>query len=496
MNDPLTHPDPPSYDSSLAAPAGGGSSSQTQSDIGSSSAGTSVPAAPRADIRHLFSKAPGAVALQNLDSGARAQAGLVQWYEQLASSGGYWSDDMIISTDSALSTASGLYEFLQYMALETPTLTIRCHGYQKVAYGGPPSIHDFNFKIDLDMRAIFGSPHQYILSSQAPWTPCCRGTEGPVYGASLIPKPSLAVRASRGYEQIESGLGDEVPPTEAGRPWGQDRQEWEAWETWRRWHGVPSWVKMKDSPEFIKERKSVAGRQEGKRLDAICAMQERARDDAKLASVYDWCEDYCASPGPFKEFWVAQNMVGWDFEELRNAISTAIRAAGHKDGLDITFEKGPTMIRVKSSNFFSRALDWWIIAILAWPTLIYPLIIFLRKFFPYWVGGYWETVRITYPLKLFPALPATFPSETIASARERLHSLRKEYPELPAPDVIRLEQGPEGVHYMVGKTEGDWFKEWEDKIKKAVEDKYEGTLKEGDAREDGRPGLYGYEQNV
>ncbi|WVQ85186.1 hypothetical protein IAT38_007351 [Cryptococcus sp. DSM 104549] len=384
------------------------------------------------------------------------------------------------------------------MALEVPTLTLKCSGRRSQYSGETPNYsQDFDFKIDINTRAILSSPTQYILSPQMLWVACCRGTLAPAYGLSSAPKFPASGHGNHSYERLEAGPAEgEDDHIEANSLWKENSQEWKVWTGWCREHGVPSWAKVKDTPEFLVGRKSWGARQEMRRLNEICAIQDKAAArGTRVASVLDWCEKFFASRGVLKEFRVAQDIVGWDYEMLKIHISSAVRAAGYTEGLSITFETGPTAICVKSSNIVSRALDIWAIATLLYLTFIYALIGILRLMFPSVVGAYWETVHITYPLKFFPALPSTFPTETIAAARERLPSLMKEHPYLPAPDVIRLEQGPQGVHYMVGKTEGEWFKEWEEFIKKAVADRYVGNLVDlGHSHELGRPGLYGYEQ--
>lgn len=92
-------------------------------------------------------------------------------------------------------------------------------------------------------------------------------------------------------------------------------------------------------------------------------------------------------------------------------------------------------------------------------------------------------------MKFYPPLPATFPDETIQAAQERLPGLFKIHPEIPAGAT--LQPGPNGVHYLLGRKEGEWFREWEERIRMGVRMRYRGVLEGGD-EEDAGVGLDGY----
>lgn len=92
-------------------------------------------------------------------------------------------------------------------------------------------------------------------------------------------------------------------------------------------------------------------------------------------------------------------------------------------------------------------------------------------------------------LKFYPPLPSTFPSEPISSASDRLPSLPKLHPELPPSP--QLQYGPKGVHYLVGRKEGEWFREWEERIRMGVRMRYKGVL-QGGTVEETRVELDGY----
>lgn len=109
-----------------------------------------------------------------------------------------------------------------------------------------------------------------------------------------------------------------------------------------------------------------------------------------------------------------------------------------------------------------------------------------------WVGGRYNIARATYNLKPYPPLPSTYPSETIHEAQSRLPGLMKTNPQLPAEPVLRL--GPKGVHYLAGKREGEWFAQWEERIKMAAQTRFRGELTLGPTIEPREVSLDGYQR--
>jgi hypothetical protein len=92
-------------------------------------------------------------------------------------------------------------------------------------------------------------------------------------------------------------------------------------------------------------------------------------------------------------------------------------------------------------------------------------------------------------LKSYHPLPSTFPSESLAQAQERLVGLYKTHPEIPKG--VQLQNGTKGVYYVLGRKEGEWFREWEERIRMGVRMRYVGELGGGGVEESGS-GLDGY----
>lgn len=96
-------------------------------------------------------------------------------------------------------------------------------------------------------------------------------------------------------------------------------------------------------------------------------------------------------------------------------------------------------------------------------------------------------------MKVYPPLPGTYAGEQVDAARDRLPGLFKLHPELPRSRPF-LHAGPKGVHYLLGRREGEWFREWEERIRMAVRTCFKGALT--NTRVDGDeepPELDGYE---
>lgn len=92
-------------------------------------------------------------------------------------------------------------------------------------------------------------------------------------------------------------------------------------------------------------------------------------------------------------------------------------------------------------------------------------------------------------MKYYPPLPITFPNESVTTAQDRLTGLFKTHPEIPQGST--LQKGPKGVHFLLRREEGEWFREWEERIRMGVRMRYRGVL-EGGGEEGAGVGLDGY----
>ncbi|KAK8843468.1 hypothetical protein IAR55_007125 [Kwoniella newhampshirensis] len=434
----------------------------------------------------------------------------------------------IIETwDPRLSDPNTLYDFVRAMTMTLPSIKIRCLGSHTETWerdetvwengtahtrkkGEMHHVVDFDFTIDLTEIINHPSNHAHIhLGSISPWAPLLRGSNVPRYAASCKPDDRLgkhgrgraAARRHRrtGYQTLSSGeewepAQDRYGPIDLGRrPTRQEKVEFDAWEAWRVPKGIPRWVNPADCPEFWETRMKGKGRraqrdttrpinssdrsEAGEAAVDLERGERRQVGDQGQADLKEWCEAFCTDRGILKDFVLIKGIWGWDRTALLSAINGAIASTGYptaniQTSLDLT----PVAIIVKPDNFLSRALGNMFIYFLSWITMIYPLIWIWKRNHPRG-GAVWSVARASYAMKYYPPLPSTFANETIGSARDRLPALMKLHPELPADPS--LQYGPKGVHYLLGRKEGDWFREWEERIRMGVRVKFKGDLQGG-----------------
>ncbi|WVQ81641.1 hypothetical protein IAT38_003765 [Cryptococcus sp. DSM 104549] len=479
---PSIDPPPPSYDLALAldtsATAEGSSSSETRT----------IPT----HLKYLFAGPSNA---EPLLSAGGSDAAAWAWVEGVEiRKNGSWLE----SCDARLEDPDTLYEFLRAMAMSPPKITVQCIGAhnetcERQAFimnpedranmtenrGETTRVVDFDFTIDLSHTIDRPTNNSHIhLSSVMPWEPARRGTSHSTYAATYAPKrraPSPRV------DDRQPLLPTAYPGTEIGaRGSWQDIMEWAAWEKYRIGKGLPRWARMEDTPGF--KRRMAKKKDKGKGI-AIRGLVGRDTDiETGIAeeavrttpSLRDWCVAYCADKGPLKEFVMRKELCGWDIDGLQAAITSAIVSQGYPlSNLQVNVELDATHVVVRPDNRLNRALSNPWLYFLSWITLVYPIIL-LWKWLSSRGGGTWAVAFVSYALKFYPPLPSTFPKETAEAARRRVPSLGKLHPEMPRNPQIQY--GPKGVHYLVGKREGDWFKDWEKVIKEAVMNRYQGEL--------------------
>lgn len=192
-----------------------------------------------------------------------------------------------------------------------------------------------------------------------------------------------------------------------------------------------------------------------------------------------WCEAYCADKGLLKSFVLHKGVWGWDMTNLRTAIERAVLSTGYQptasgsSGVQIHIVNEDDKIVVRPNNWLVRATCnpfWYFIL---WITLIYPMIWIWQRLSPRG-GGPYEVAFASYAMKFYPPLPGTFPNETVEQARHRLPSMFKLHREVPKNPF--LHRGPKGVHYLLGRREGEWFRAWEEAIRMGVRMRYQGDL--------------------
>ncbi|WWC91408.1 uncharacterized protein L201_006352 [Kwoniella dendrophila CBS 6074] len=487
---------PPSYDHALASSSTDNQYGPTSSSSSSSQAVIEDRVIPQ-NLLHLFSGPSNGEPPIGREYVPPEQINRIEWRQKGSS---------IESFDPKLSDPNVMYDFIRAQAMTPPTVKIRCKGMhtelsqrdQTVIENGMQVqkksgetyfVTDFNFTIDLTDIINHPTNNGHIhLRSIPSFVPTHRGSHYMRYGASFAPEHRTTTQG--GYQVLNSNI--EYSATDVGRKTTLTEQsEHDLWNAYRFKKGIPGWVNMKDVPEFWNTRP-------GSKLCSSSTAEVDLENGRSITGVNDkpslkeWCKVYCRDKGIFKEFSVYKGVYGWELENLQTAIKNAILSTGYQSNyLDVTTELTPASLVIRPNNIFSRAVNHGFIYFLSWITLVWPLIWILKRVFPRFFGAPWGVSYVNYALKCYPPLPSTYPSESISQAQDRLPSLYKLHPELPENPL--LQYGPKGVHYLLGRKEGEWFREWEERIRMGVRMKFQGQL-QGDTvnNENVGQGLDGY----
>ncbi|WVO18263.1 hypothetical protein L204_105974 [Cryptococcus depauperatus] len=440
----------------------------------------------------------------------------------------------IESWDPILSDPNALYNTLRYMAEPLPKVVIRCLGVHQetcehettvvengiprtVRRGETHQITDFDFNIDLSDILVHPDNNAHIhLTSAPPWHYFGRNTSTRANSAvhSLDNYGRLSLGRNRGYQLLSA------TPNGHSLTWSGVVARWDEWRQQSRWKqyrlakGVPVWVRQEDMPEYSGIKGKTISNSKGRcnqtvNLEGASVSAIDRSNDGDNYSVFEdveqapaeaynkigpnlkeWCLTYCSDRGLLKEFVMKKELCGWDLENLKAAITNAIESTGYSPKhLQVEININDAGFIVRPDNRLSRALGNTFIYFLSWIFLAYPLIWILTRCFPKIFGGKLDIVTTTYAMKWYPPLPYTYPDESLLSAKDRLPSLYKIHPEIPIDPPLQV--GPKGIHYQLGRREGEWFREWEERIQMAVRMRYVGELMSCE-RGDNGAGLDGY----
>ncbi|EIW66958.1 hypothetical protein TREMEDRAFT_72282 [Tremella mesenterica DSM 1558] len=444
-------------------------------------------------MAHLFSRVPNGEILEKRLSPLATATSM----EKVGSSA-------LVTHDARLSDPRILYDFFLHQAFQIPPIKVHCIGaHTEIAdrdeyvtndgnprqrkKGEPDRIIDFDFWINLTSAIKHENNHYNIqMPNVRPHVPVHRGTYNPSYAALFAPKPR-----SPGHEYASLNISSF---TDVGRSvTSSERALWTQWAVFRMLKGLPSFANMWEHSEFWDKHKDTPA---GQNLVSLRERFEAETDPDLIKEAYehralkDWCEAYCADPGILKEFQMVKGIWGWDFEGLGTAIKTAIQSTGYQSNdLRVEFETEGNVIIVRPDNVLSKALDKFWVFVLCWAFMIYPFILLFKRLHPRG-GAKWGPTSIQYSMKCYPPLPSTFPNESLEAAQRRLPEILKEHPEVPRFAVLR--PGPQGIHYLLGRKEGEWFREWEDRIRTATRLRYKGQLEGNPDVEGPPPELDGY----
>ncbi|SRR5258706_2017047 len=179
---------------------------------------------------------------------------------------------------------------------------------------------------------------------------------------------------------------------------------------------------------------------------------------------------------------------GWNLGDLRKSIETLIRSTHYTGTISVSFDVTASKVYVRPTNRLSHTLSNKWIKFLLWILLIYPFIWLFKRFHSSG-GGQWRVAGGAYATKAWVHLNDSVEGEDIIQYLARRQDSSTELPEYsvvpstsdtrgfkgigmsngsPLPSIGRLRRTSQGISKLVGVREGEWFKEWDGTIRRAV----------------------------
>ncbi|KAG6336679.1 hypothetical protein ID866_2426 [Astraeus odoratus] len=347
------------------------------------------------------------------------------------------SNGSIISHDLHLNEdGEALYRFVLSQASVPPKLVLHCEGSHNETHvrfvnhdhNGhrrmeteeyTERVVDFDFKIDVGQHITGGLTHWSV----ADFAPAYRG---------------------RMFREV--GVDDQK--RKATRA---ERKAADAWEDERARRGFPPWIGSdytwrEDQPAIM-------------HIDSVLKSSWTVRR---------WADDFCSSGKYLKEFDYEKVVYGWNFDAIISATQALIKSTYYRGDIQVRFETSHSLVSVRSENRLSRALSNGWIKFLLIITLIYPFVWLFRRFH-HRGGGSWKVCGGAYALKR-TARTTEVPRD-VNHAGNPFHDAPSALQSLDVLDPFRQPSGSSlatKVSTIEGIREGEWFREWEGTIRRAV----------------------------
>ena len=166
---------------------------------------------------------------------------------------------------------------------------------------------------------------------------------------------------------------------------------------------------------------------------------------------------------------------GWNIKNLKEAVHSTISASLYQGNVKIDFELSADKIYIRPDNTLSRMLSNKWIFVLSIVLLVYPFIWLFKRFHSRG-GGRWEVCGGAYALKQYGPAPSTSPPpKPPLQHPDTSNGQGSSHSSAAATLAPRLIETPDGVHQLIGLREGEWFKQWEATIWRAVQNRYIST---------------------
>jgi hypothetical protein len=187
-----------------------------------------------------------------------------------------------------------------------------------------------------------------------------------------------------------------------------------------------------------------------------------------------------------KEFVYKKVLYGWNMQQIEFAIRSTIESSPYNGSLEIVTTPYGSKVYIRPDNAVSRMLSNKWLKFLSIILLIFPFIWLFKRFHSRG-GGRWEVCGGAYPLKQWvpveseeesssDPLPPYNPFST-SSALTRTTSSQT------AQGSTRYIQTPTGPKKLLGLKEGEWFRNWESVILRAVIGRYQSPIPLSNGRE-------------
>ncbi|EIW86750.1 hypothetical protein CONPUDRAFT_23890, partial [Coniophora puteana RWD-64-598 SS2] len=338
----------------------------------------------------------------------------------------------VVSHDPHLNEdGEALYRFLLGHAATPPDFVLRCRGSHSETHTRlvthrdndghthhrsehyTERVPDFDFAIDVGQN-IVGEPIHWTMQDSTP--------------------------ASRGRMFLEVGIEDTKR-----RAKRSERKLAKAWQAERTGKGLPPWVAM----DFTSDHANPS------QPNTVFRSSWTLRQ---------WADDYCTSQKYLKEFDYEKLVYGWNFDALKAAVRSTIFSTHYRGDISVDFETTAAHVSVRSDNPLSRALSkTWVKVILSL-LLIYPFILLYRRYASHG-GGRWAVCGGAYALKRMELI------EPEPDTKAPLPAFQDDYMDEEPPAASSSQPfggSSEGASRIVGLREGEWFRQWEGTIRRAV----------------------------
>ncbi|KAK0233117.1 hypothetical protein IW262DRAFT_1328758 [Armillaria fumosa] len=334
-------------------------------------------------------------------------------------------NDTIVSHDSHLNTdGEALYRFLLSQASTPPSLSLHCRGthsetrHRLVTNSGPgggTSMQSYTETVvDFDFRI---SLDQLILPEPTHWSVA---DSDPAYRGRMFKETDLSGKRKARWKERR-----------AFRSWIKDRDA----------RGFPPWISSIQATDTYPTLEDSTVLRSSKTLRA-------------------WADEYCASPKYLKEFVYVKSVYGWNLRNLESAVRSIIKSSLYTGDLEVNFETSGK-VYIRPDNRLSRTLSNKWLKFLSIILFIFPFIWLFKRFHSKG-GGRWEVCGGAYALKRWQPLDS-----------EPEHPLDAKGPVARDAVIVRSTDGQ--AKKLVGSREGEWLKQWQGTIMRAVQMRYEST---------------------